>query len=306
MCRTVQVLAGIVAAAMLSPHFAARGEDAAPGEEAKPPEGQVLEERPMPEVRPAPARPMTPRQNIINMASRTLGLEIDDPKTGPRLDALPLGQERRFLLNVPLGGLDNPGGIGPGWKMESLFKLTDEQSQALAALRKEYEQEKQRAEQEAAVQLKGLAVKLLQARQTYQDRANAILTGADKEAKQKMDALAHESNQKITAEMADLLPKYNLNDFNQGLAMLRELRERTGTIIREAAGKIVELVPAEQRPAIESSAKAQARARERTSRWLQDGGVRPGQPGVRVPPGVAVPPATDVAPEPPKPPEGAL
>jgi hypothetical protein len=219
-------------------------------------------------------------QSIYDVVSRMLGLDIEDPKAGPKMEILPLGADKRFVFSVPVGGVDNPGSQTNGWKMEALFKMTDEQTKSAEALRAEYAGEEKKLEQEVQDQFKALAEKLKQLRLKYEQRANDILTADDKQRKEKMDALGHETSAKNTALVKELLPLYDINDFQQRAAMARAVREKADKNAREAEGKLVELVPPDTRDKIEAVFRQQAQERDRMARF-QAGGGGGGGPGGR-------------------------
>ena len=117
------------------------------------------------------------RNNIIGMASRMLGFEIEDPKASTaKVEALPLGAEKRMVVSVPVGGVDNFTGTGQGWKVETIFKMTDEQTKAVDALREEYKGEQKKLEAEIHEQQKAMAEKVKLLRAKYELRANDVLT----------------------------------------------------------------------------------------------------------------------------------
>ncbi len=221
------------------------------------------------------------QRNIVSMASRMLGMDIEDPKAGPKIDSLPLGAEKRMVMYVPVGGVDNFSGNGQGWKVESIFKFTDEQTKAVDALREEYKTEQKKLEQEILDQQKALAEKVKALRHKYELRANDVLTGDDKTAKEKMDALAKETNDKNAAVVAETLPLFDQNDMMQGIALMRTIREKTTVNIKSAEEKLVELVPAENRARIQEVIKTQEQIREQTNRFMQGGGGGPGGAGGR-------------------------
>lgn len=220
------------------------------------------------------------RGGVVGMASRMLGIDIEDPKAGPKLESLPLGAEKRMVMYVPVGGVDNFSGTGQGWKVESVFKMTEEQTKAVDTLREEYKTEQKKLEQEILEQQKAIADKVKQLRAKYEQRANDVLTGDDKAAKEKMDALAKETNTKNAAVVAEFLPMFDANDMMQGFAMLRSIREKTSLNIKGAEEKLVELTPADSRERIQEVIKTQAAVREQTNRFGGGGGGgAPGAPG---------------------------
>ncbi len=213
------------------------------------------------------------RNNIIGMASRMLGFDIEDPKANTgKVEALPLGAEKRMVVSVPVGGVDNFSGTGQGWKVETVFKMTEEQTKAVDALRDEYKGEQKKLEAEIHEQQKAMAEKVKLLRAKYEQRANDVLTGDDKTAKEKMDALAKETNTKNAQVVTDLLPMFDQNDMAQGFAMLRTINEKTSTNIKAAEEKLVELVPADNRARIQEVMKTQNDLRDRNNRFMQFGG----------------------------------
>jgi len=233
-------------------------------------------------------------QGIFGMASRMLGMDIEDPKAGPKLDALPLGADKRFIFNVPVGGVDNFSAQANGWKMEAVFKMTDEQTTAAEKLREEYTAEQKKLEQEIKDQYKAMAEKLKQLRAKYELRANDILTGDDKGRKEKMDVLARETNTKNSEILKDLMPLYDINDFGQRMALARAIRDKAGKNAQAAEAKLLELVPPENKEKMEGVIKQQAEARDaqgRMGNWNAGGRGRPGGGG------------GDDAVKPPRPPE---
>jgi len=216
------------------------------------------------------------RNNLFSMASRTMGIEIEDPKAGPKLEVLPLGVDKRLVLHVPVGGVDNPSGTGAGWKMESIFKLTEEQTKAVDTLREEYKAEQATLNKEIQEQQKALAEKVAQLRLKYEQRANDVLTGEDKAAKEKLDALARETQTKNAQIVAEALPLYDANDMAQGFAMIRTIREKSSANVKAAEEKLIELIPAHSRDRIKDVIKQQSEMRDQMSRWAAGGRGGPG------------------------------
>lgn len=214
--------------------------------------------------------------NVINMASRMLGIEIEDPKAQTKLEELPLGAEKRQVVNVPVGGVDNPGGTGAGWKMESVFKLTEEQTKALETVRSEYEAEQKKMDAEIKEQMKQVAEKVKQLRQKYELRANDVLAGEDKASKEKMDAIAIELQNKNTAIVKEVQPLFDMNDMQQGFAMIRMIREKTSTNLKDYETKLMELIPPANRETIAEVIKRQTEMREQMNRWMGGGGFQRG------------------------------
>ena len=223
------------------------------------------------------------RNNIFGMASRMLGFDIEDPNSAAKkIESLPLGADKRMVVSVPVGGVDNFSGTGQGWKVETVFKMTDEQTKAVDSLREEYKVEQKKLEAEILEQQKALAEKVKLLRAKYEQRANDVLTGDDKAAKEKMDTLAKDTNTKNAQVVTDLLPMFDQNDMAQGFAMLRTINEKTSTNIKAAEEKLIELVPAENRARIQEVMKTQTDLRDRNNRFMQfGGGGGPGGAGGR-------------------------
>ena len=210
---------------------------------------------------------MASRQSRLGSALRMLGIEIDDSTSATKIQSLPLGADRKHTLNVPVGGVANPG-TATGWKMEAIFKLTDEQTQSLDVLRKEYETECTKLENEIAEQRKVLATKAVDLRKKFEVRANDVLTGADKEAKAKIDALSAEADAKIAATIKDAVALYDQDNY---INMSHFLRPYINKIALETESKLVELLPADSKVKIKEVFQQQARYRginERANRGL--------------------------------------
>lgn len=222
-------------------------------------------------------------QNVISMASRMLGVEIEDPKAQTKIEELPLGAEKRQVLNVPIGGIDNPGGTGQGWKMESVYKLTEEQTKALETVRIEYDADQKKLDAEIKEQMKLIAEKVKQLRQKYELRANDVLAGEDKASKEKIDALALDLQKKNTTVVKEVQPLFDMNDMQQGFAMIRMVREKTSSNLKEYETKLLELVPAASRETIGEVIRRQSEMRDQMNRWM--GGGRGGPGGDRGPGG---------------------
>lgn len=210
-------------------------------------------------------------RDITSTISRMLGFEVPDPKAAPKLDQLPLGPRKRLVMEVPVGGVDNFNGTGAGWKMEAVFKLTPEQVKAADSVREEYTAEEKKLNQEIVEAQKALAAKVLELRQKYEKKANDILTGADKETKEKMDALAAEVYEKNATIVNETVPLYDTKDLQQGLTMIRALREKTSKTVQDGQDKLLQLIPEDSRPKFQEIMKTQADQRQRTDRLLQGG-----------------------------------
>lgn len=218
-------------------------------------------------------------RNALSMAARMLGIDIEDPKQEVKLDQLPLAASKRLVLQVPVGGVDNLNSTGSGWKMEAIFTMTPEQTKTIDTIRDEYKAEQKKLNEEILAQEKALALKVVELRKKFEQRATDVLTGADKESKTKLDALAVEQNEKTAALVAETLPLYDLNDFQQGFALVRALSDKIKTILQTGQDKLVELVPANSKDKIKELIKVQNEQRDRTNRFMQGGGRGRGGPG---------------------------
>jgi hypothetical protein len=189
--------------------------------------------------------------------------------------------------------------------MEEIFNLTAEQTQAVQALRDEYEAEKKKLELEIALQQKALAEKAAQLRLKFEQRANELLTGADKEAKVKLDAIGREANAKTVALVTEGLKIYDPEDLGQGLALIRMIRDKTHDIFTETEEKILALIPADTKAKIEEALRHYAAERNQMDRMIPNAPPGP-PPGPGGQGGQGRPPREQGGdPNPPKPPEGA-
>ena len=218
---------------------------------------------------------------ITGMVSRMLGFDLDDPKAPAKVEQLPLGANKRMVTEIPVGGVDNFNPTGAGWKVESVFKLTPEQTKATDALRGEYAAEEKKLNQEILDAQKALAAKVTDLRAKYEKKANEVLTGADKEAKEKMDALAADVYAKNAATVTETLPLYDTKDWQQGMTMVRALREKTGKTTQDAEATLLTLIPEDNRAKFTEIIKAQADQRNRLNQGMQGmmGGRNRGQGG---------------------------
>jgi hypothetical protein len=197
------------------------------------------------------------RSFMAPMMNQVAGVDLESPKAAGREDKLPLGGDKHFVLNVPVGGIDQigvqgNGGQGGSWKMEELFKLTDEQTKAVEALRTEYAAERKKLEEEILAQQAALAEKAKKLRDTYEQRANDVLTGADKENKQKIDAVEKEAGKQIEAAVTEGTANLdNNNDPQQLFTAARTVREKVQPVIQDARKKMVDLIPTETRAKVQ-------------------------------------------------------
>lgn len=240
------------------------------------------------------------QKQAATAACRAAGIAVD-PKPQAKLDDLSFGADRNFLLTVPVGGIESFATLGgAGHKIESVFKLTDEQLKALTGLREEYDGEKKKIEKEIADAEKALAEKVRQLRAKFEQRANDVLTGADKEAKEKIDALVQESYKKNYDLYNETMKQGGENDGGRFNILTTELRQKATQLVSETQTKILELMPAESRAKLEALFKEEQARREQISKWHGQGGRRQHdgnrQPGQGNPGGGAV--------QPPRPPDG--
>jgi hypothetical protein len=216
-----------------------------------------------------PGGPMGPGGIFNPVASaRALGIDIEGPKSR-KIESLPLNEHKRLVLNVPVGGVDIPGSTGSGWKVENVFKLSEEQTTKLETLRTEYAAEQKKLEDELNAQNKAMAAKVAELRKAYEAKANDLLSPEDKEAKLKLDALGAETATKNTAVLTDGLKLYDPNDVTQGMALLRMYREKSNDIATEQEQKLLNLVPAASREVMETLVKNNAAARQQMQRPMQ-------------------------------------
>lgn len=220
--------------------------------------------------------------SVYSVAARSLGVDIQDPKSVGSVENLPLGQNKQMVTQIPIGGVDNLKVNSKGWNMENVFTMTAEQIKTVEALREEYALEEKKLEKEIAEQEKALAAKSVALRLQFEKRANDLLAGADKESKEKLDALAAEVHKKQNDLVAESLPLYDLTDMTQGFAMIRALSDKTTKITKEGELKLLELIPEYSKDKIQTLIKAQADARERMNRFTQAiGGERGAERGER-------------------------
>ena len=206
---------------------------------------------------------------VPGIVYRMLGIDLEDGANKITLDDLPLGANRRMVLNVPVGGIEVPGGSGAGWKMENVFTLSAGQQNKLQALREAYQADKKALEKDLAAQEQAFAEKAAKLRQKYENRANDLLADSDKALKQKLDAIGQEAQRKIAAAIADALKLFDPEDLTQGMALLRMLRDKSTDIAQESEDKILSVVPAESRERLAEAMRDAATARQALDNFLQ-------------------------------------
>lgn len=121
------------------------------------------------------------------------GLGQDVPA---KVEDLPLGSDARFVTRIPVGGVENFQTFSPGAKVEQIFELTEEQRKALEDLRKEFAAEEAKITAQMDELNKKLASQAKELRQKYELKANDVLGGDLKAAKEKLDAIVKEYQDK--------------------------------------------------------------------------------------------------------------
>jgi hypothetical protein len=220
------------------------------------------------------------RPNPAELISRMTGVDVANIAAAakePKLETLPLGGYRRLVINVPVGGIENPAGTGTGWKVEAVLNLNAEQQAALQALRDGYDKDKKALQKELGDAQNQLAQKAIQLRQAYEDRANALLTGADKELKLKLDALTADAGAKSDALVKDALNLHDPEDNGQLLALANWLRDKMNTLVTQTEASLLQLIPDDRKPVIESVIRNNAQTRQRIMMQAMFG--PPGGPG---------------------------
>jgi hypothetical protein len=230
-------------------------------------------------MRPMPT--MAPPPDIL--ARMFPGLGLDD-QSKVNWEALPLGMDKKFLTSLPVGAVENPGGVDfpayPGWRIEEVFKLSNEQSTSLQKLRADYEAKKAKLGQELAEAQKAYIEKFRALRLQYEQQANDLLTGPEKEAKAKLDALRDE----LAAKKKELVNTLGLDkpqtDSRGFMELSKKTREELSKVVAEFEAKLLDLLPTDRKAAIEGMVKQQAQRREGMVRRMQ--GERPMPSGPRV------------------------
>ena len=80
-------------------------------------------------------------------------------------------------------------------------------------------------------------------RYSYEQRATELLKGADKEAKQKLDDLTRDLGAQKIAIVEQTLPQYDLDDPQQGLALVRAIRDRVNAAVEDAEEAMILAMP---------------------------------------------------------------
>jgi len=174
---------------------------------------------------------------IERMLANQLGLDLP-----ASLDQLPYGEDKRFVLRVPVGGVDNFNPIRDGWKVEDIFPSTDEQSKALEILRVEYKKELEGLQKQLEEANKKAAASVLELRKKYEVKANDVLTGTAKDEKQKLDTIAGdyakkrgEASKAIAPQLEDLRKESKALQENGRMADMGELWTKFGELARPLA-----------------------------------------------------------------------
>ncbi len=196
--------------------------------------------------------------DVSTMFSRMLGINADELKKEVSPEQLPLAASRRFVSKIPVGGIDNFDVASGGWKMEGVFKMSPEQTKSVDALRDEYKAEQKKLGQEIYAEELKLAQKVAELRAKYEQKANDLLTGADKEAKQKMDALSMEIQVKNSDALNEACMLYVIDDLLQNTELQLHLRDKSTAAYRSGAERLAALVPAEGRAALQDMLKRSA------------------------------------------------
>ncbi|HLX65295.1 MAG TPA: hypothetical protein VKX17_28760 [Planctomycetota bacterium] len=192
---------------------------------------------------------------VSSMAARMLGVDLDGLKKEANLDQLPLADSRRFVTKIPVGGVDNFNATGSGWKVEGVFKMTPDQTKAVESVRDEYTAEQRKLSKEIYDAELQLAQKVVDLRKKYEQKANDVLTGADKESKQQMDALSAEIQTKATDTVKGAADLYDLNDAAQGMQFITAMREKVNALFQNGKDRLTTLVPEGNRAKIQDLLK---------------------------------------------------
>jgi hypothetical protein len=247
-----------------------------------------------------------------------------------KLDQLPYGPQRRFILNVPVGGVDTLQDRGDGWKVEEIFTLTDEQGKAVQGLREQYKAELEKLQKQLDEANKAIALQVLALRQKYEQLANDVMTGTAKDEKAKLDALAKEFSEQRQAkaqERKDQVEQFRgevdkvvaagrengnweaMREIgNKAMEMARGANDQTQALQKAALEKMKTAVTGDAKAKLEEKLQAVERRMQDERRWQQDlGGRRGGGPGGGGPGGGGAPKGEQKAGEKPAaPPEGVF
>ena len=221
--------------------------------------------------------------------------------TAVKLDQLPYGPQRRFVLNVPVGGVDTLQDRGDGWKVEEIFTLTDEQGKAVLGLREQYKTELEKLQKQLDEANKAVALQVLALRQKYELLANDVMTGTAKEEKAKLDTLAKEFSEQRQAkaqERKDQVEQFRgevdkvvaagrengnweaMREIgNKAMEMSRGANDQTQALQKATLEKMKTAVTGDAKTKLEEKLQAVERRMADERRWQQDLGGRRGGGG---------------------------
>lgn len=222
------------------------------------------------------------------------GLGIEQPA---KVEDLPLGEARRLVRDVPVGGVDGLQDGRDGWKVEDVFTVTPEQGQALTTLREEYKNELAKLQTEYDEAQKALAEKVKNLRMLYETKANDVLTDPAKGEKAKLDALAVEygtQHEAATKERAAQVTELRTNmekvmeeaRKNNDWEKMHEAGRKFGALFetaREQRTNLVKSINEKMQEAVTGEAKTKLTeliAKQNVNQWGR-GGDRGGDRGGR-------------------------
>jgi hypothetical protein len=221
------------------------------------------------------------------------GMGIEQPA---KVEDLPLGEAKRLVHDVPVGGVDGLQDGHDGWKMEEIFTMTPEQVQALTTLREEYKGELAKLQTEYDDVQKALAEKVKKLRLLYETKANDILIDPSKAEKAKLDALASEfavQNEEQVKERATQVAELRTNmektmeeaRRNNDWEKMREAGGKFGALFetaRDQRNTLTKSVNEKMKESVTGDAKTKLEAllKQNTNPW-QFGGGRGGDRGGR-------------------------
>lgn len=237
------------------------------------------------------------RGMMDGMFNRMLGIDQT-----AKVDDLPLGQAKRLVRDVPVGGVDGLQDGRDGWKVEEIFSLTPEQVQALTLLREAYKTELGKLQAEYDEAQKALAEKVKTLRQLHETKANDVLIDPAKAEKAKLDALAVEyaaqnENQvkERTVQVAEMRTNMEKtveearknNNWDQMRevggrihTLAQEAMEQRNTLVKNTHEKMKETVTGDARAKLEELLKKNTNAGQfGRDRGGDRGGVRGGDRG---------------------------
>jgi hypothetical protein len=221
--------------------------------------------------------------------------------TAVKLDQIPYGPQRRFILNVPVGGVDTLQDRGDGWKVEEIFTLTDEQNKAVQVLREQYKAELEKYQKQLDEANKAIALQVAALRLKYEQLANDVMAGVAKDEKVKLDALAKEFSEQRQAkaqERKDQVEQFRgevdkvvaagrengnwdaMREIgNKAMEMARGANDQTQVLQKAALEKMKTAVTGDAKVKLEEKLQAVERRMADERRWQQDLGGRRGGGG---------------------------